>query len=667
MAIFGITIYNTTIILMRHAADKTLLIVIGLFIGHSAFAQTCTGSLGDPVINQTFGSGPNPGPAFPSDVTNMKYVTSNCPNDGEYTIAHSLIGADNCHPYTWFNVPYDHTGNPNGYMMIINASYEPSIFYTQKASGLCPNTTYEFSAYILNLLIPSVITAGNVQPDITFSIQTTSGTVLATYNTGTIPPTPFHQGPTWVQYGTFFTTPANATDVVVVMTNNAPGGDGNDFILDDITFRACGSIIQEGFSSATGAISKSICEGSNASYTLKAQVIGNNVPAFQWQQSSLSAPWTDIAGATADSLQINFINAKTNTYQYRLGVSNGSGITDVGCRVYSSPLTVVVNPLPVVPPIANQTVCEGYMLMLTASGGANYTWTGPNMLPSTQNPLIINNVTPANAGTYSVQVVSNSGCAAAPVQTRVTVIPKVMPGINNTTATICAGQSVQLAATGGAYYKWTPAAGLNQDNIPNPIATPAKTTKYVVDISNGACDDSTKSVTITVNQNPVTTAGSKITLFEGQSATLHGTIAGDSITTYYWTPSNYLNDPNSLTAVTTPPHDITYTLTAVSASCGMATSNVFVRVYEKITIPNTFSPNNDGVNDLWNIKSLVTYPESNTQVFDRYGHKVFESTGYSMPWDGKLNGDLLAEGTYYYVIDLKNGTPKVAGWVLLVR
>jgi len=289
------------------------------------------------------------------------------------------------------------------------------------------------------------------------------------------------------------------------------------------------------------------------------------------------------------------------------------------------------------------------------------------MQPTSQNPLVISNMTPANAGTYSVQAVSDSGCIAPPVQTQVTVIPKVVPGINTAAAIICAGASVQLVATGGTVYKWTPATGLSQDNIANPIATPAKTTKYVVDISNGACDDSTRSVTITVNQNPVTMAGSKITLFEGQSATLHGTVAGDSIITHYWTPSTYLNDPNSLTPVATPPHDVTYTLTAVSASCGIATSSVFVRVYEKISIPNTFSPNNDGINDLWNIKSLATYPESNTRVFDRYGHRVFETMGYSTPWDGKLNGDLLPEGTYYYLIDLKNGTPKVAGWVFIAR
>jgi gliding motility-associated-like protein len=108
-------------------------------------------------------------------------------------------------------------------------------------------------------------------------------------------------------------------------------------------------------------------------------------------------------------------------------------------------------------------------------------------------------------------------------------------------------------------------------------------------------------------------------------------------------------------------------LTAVSASCGTSTSTVYVRVYKKIVIPNTFSPNNDGVNDVWNIDALVTYPECLVQVFDRYGQPVYQSTGYAVPWDGTKNGQTVPTGTYYYIIDLKNGQPRLTGWVLVVH
>ena len=366
------------------------------------------------------------------------------------------------------------------------------------------------------------------------------------------------------------------------------------------------------------------------------------------------------------SITVPFNNATPGVYQYRLGIANGSAITSVQCRVYSQPLTVTVNPLPVVPAFADQTVCIGNQLVLTASGGATYTWTGPGLAPTSQNPLVINNVSPANAGMYSVVAVSDSGCTAAPVTAKVTVLPQIVPGISSNIA-VCAGESTQLTATGGLHYRWTPSTGLDNDTLASPMATPLQTTTYTAHISNGGCADSSKSVTVTVNANPVANAGSEIIMFEGQSAQLNGSVAGDNITGYYWTPPTFLSDPTSLNPTLTPTDNITYTLTVTSSTCGASTSTVFVRVYKKITIPNTFSPNGDGINDYWNIDALFTYPESITQVFDRYGRQVFQSTGYAQPWDGTNNGKPLPAGTYYYIIDLKNGQPKLSGWVLIVK
>ena len=619
--------------------------------------------MGDPVIDQNFGAGGNPGPPLPPGVTNMTYTTSNCPNDGEYTISNSLSGSGNCHPDTWHNVTSDHTGNPNGYMMIVNASEQPSVFFTQAANGLCPNTTYYFSAYILNLITYAASGPGVSEPNITFSIQTTAGTVLATSNTGTIPPT---VAPTWVPEGVFFTVPSGISDVVVVMTNNAPGGNGNDLILDDITFKACGPIIEEGFSSVGGSKNLSLCQGANGNFTLAAQVVGDGTPVLQWQANPHGTGWTDISGQNGNTTEVGFVNADTGTYQYRVGVANGSGITDAQCRVYSPPMTVIVNPLPLVAAIPAQRLCEGDPLQLTATGGVSYTWTGPGISATSQNPLVINSVSLANSGAFSVVALSDSGCASAPVLTRVTVVPKIVPVVSNNVA-VCAGESTQLSASGGSSYSWAPATGLSNASIANPVAAPLQTTTYNVVMTNGVCTDSSKSVTVTVNANPVANAGSEIFLFEGQSAKLHGTFKGDSIINYYWSPSTFLSDTTSLTPTTTPTGDITYTLTVISKTCGTSTSTVYVRVYKSITIPNTFSPNNDGINDVWNIDALVTYPESSVQVFDRYGQQVYQSTGYALPWDGKHNGTTVPTGTYYYVIDLKDGQPKLSGWVLVVR
>src|ERR1700753_2343522 len=115
---------------MGYRIRQLIFLLLFWAIAFSCFGQaiTCNGALGDPVINEDFGAGTNPGPYLPSGFTSMTHTYNNCPNDGEYTIANSLAGAGNCHDGTWYDITSDHTGNPNGYMMIINASYQPSIF-----------------------------------------------------------------------------------------------------------------------------------------------------------------------------------------------------------------------------------------------------------------------------------------------------------------------------------------------------------------------------------------------------------------------------------------------------------------------------------------------------------------------------------------------------------
>lgn len=649
---------------MQPKSFNLFLIFLLILLASKSIAQTCDGSLGDPIINQIFGAGSNPGAPLSGGITNMNYTSDNCPNDGYYTIANSITGAGNCHPYTWHNVTSDHTGNPNGYMMIVNAGYQPSIFFTQTANGLCPSTKYEFSAYILNLITLAASGPNVIEPNITFSIETSSGQILKTYNTGVIDPT---AQPTWAKYATYFTTPAGVTDVVVKMTNNAPGGNGNDLILDDITFRACGPIVQTGFGDLTSTRPQNICEGSNANYTLQASVgPGYNNPFLQWQVNKNNTGWTNIPGQTSTTFNLNITNAPTGTYQYRLAVGEGENISSPTCSVSSQPLTINVNPLPVVQTSAVQTVCEGETLTLTATGGTSYTWSATNFGTSNQNPVIINNVSPSNAGIYTVVATSASDCSSAPVQTLVKVVPKVVAVVGNS-PTICAGGSATLSASGGLYYKWTPSTGLDHDDIANPVASPSQTTTYIVKVSNDGCYDDTKSVTVTVNRNPTASAGGDKVIFEGQSVQLNGSAGGDNIMSYSWTPTTGLDNPNAIAPNASPKDDITYTLNVVSQTCGSATSSVFVRVYKKITIPNAFTPNNDGINDFWNIDALITYPSCLVSVFDRNGQKVYQSTGYPKSWDGTRSGSPLPAGTYYYIIDLKNNMPKLSGWVLIVR
>src|SRR5476651_628221 len=172
-------------------------------LGNKGYAQLCTGSLGDPVVKIDFGSGTATHAGALSGTTSYTYTNADFPPDGSYTVENTTAGAGN----VWWSTT-DHTGNTGGYMMVVNASVaKTDYFYKSTVTGLCPGTTFEFAAWVVNLLRSRDISP----PDITFTISTTTGTVLATYNTGTIPLTP--SGPTWKQYGLYFTTPAGVSNV----------------------------------------------------------------------------------------------------------------------------------------------------------------------------------------------------------------------------------------------------------------------------------------------------------------------------------------------------------------------------------------------------------------------------------------------------------------------
>ena len=86
-----------------------------------------------------------------------------------------------------------------------------------------------------------------------------------------------------------------------------------------------------------------------------------------------------------------------------------------------------------------------------------------------------------------------------------------------------------------------------------------------------------------------------------------------------------------------------------------------------IWIPNAFTPNNDGINDVWEIRNYYLYPDVTVRVFSKRGNEVFSSVGYNNPWDGTHNGRDVPSGTYYYVVNTREGHPPYTGSVTIVR
>lgn len=615
--------------------------------------QDCTGALGDPVININFGSGATDfGNPLSADNTNYPYVPGT-PDDGAYTISKSTNGMHNQIGNGWHQIP-DHTPNDlNGYMMVVNASEKPGIFYRTNISGLCPGTTYEFAAWIVNLLNYS-----GKKPNITFTIQTTTGTPLKSYSTKDIPD---GVTPNWVQYATTFKT-TDQTDLVLIISNSGPGGIGNDIALDDITFRACGPIISSSINNVPGDMN--VCLDNSGSYDLAVNVSASSYtdPVYQWQ-SNTGGVWSDIVGQNTLQTTANLTNAPIGSYQYRIITAERQNINSVNCRVASSPLIININAKPNTVASNSSPTCVGSSVQLSVTEGTTFKWTGPNGFTSTDKNPIINDTQLDMAGDYTVTATSN-GCTSTSTTTLVVLEPFL--STNFISVTTCENHPVQLFAFGGISYKWLPSESLSSSEIANPIANPKETTIYTVTASNGICSE-TATVKVTIIKNAVADAGKDLKAFEGSPVTLNGKVTGDNVT-YFWTPSDYLDDPTKLNPKASPPSDITYTLHAVSADgCLSSTDDVAVSFYPKIVIPNSFTPNGDGVNDTWNILAINSFPNARIKVTSRYGNLVYQNTGNYTPWDGKSNGKDLPAGTYYYTIYFNDDFETFSGWIFITH
>jgi gliding motility-associated-like protein len=110
-----------------------------------------------------------------------------------------------------------------------------------------------------------------------------------------------------------------------------------------------------------------------------------------------------------------------------------------------------------------------------------------------------------------------------------------------------------------------------------------------------------------------------------------------------------------------------YTLTVRSDRDCETSDQVAVKLLLKPVIPNIFSPNGDGINDRWVIEHLESYPGCIIQLFNRYGQQVLKMVNYTTPWDGKINGKDAPVGTYYYIIDPRNGRQPMTGYVDIIR
>jgi len=181
------------------------------------------------------------------------------------------------------------------------------------------------------------------------------------------------------------------------------------------------------------------------------------------------------------------------------------------------------------------------------------------------------------------------------------------------------------------------------------------------------CVSDTMVKTVIVHPYPKLILGPNLKVLEFGMTLIKPKYVYGTALSYLWTPATDLSSDTAKVPICKPKADITYKLTLTGIGNCSVSDTIFVKVLLAPVVPNVFSPNGDGINDTWKIEYLESYPGATIDVFNRYGQKVYSSLGYDIEWDGTYNGNPLPVGTYYYIVNPKNGRALISGSVTIIK
>jgi gliding motility-associated-like protein len=341
-------------------------------------------------------------------------------------------------------------------------------------------------------------------------------------------------------------------------------------------------------------------------------------------------------------------------------------IDSIGCKDSAS-ITVHIMPLPVLDYLPRPAfVCKGDSTQLNAFSsvfGTTFAWF-PNIFltcDSCKDPIAYDTMNLV----YRVIGTTPFGCYDS-IRVPVSVLENSINTINADTA-ICTGKSVQIQANAwsadgsDAEYLWIPSTGLSNAHIRNPLATPAVTTTYSLVITPNACFSDTLQFTVLVAPYPdLSITPPNSTVVAGTMVPMVATVNnGVIITSYAWSPSNTLSCEACYNTIATPTVNTTYTFSAESnygcASSTSATINIFCD-NSQVFIPNTFTPNGDGMNDRFYISAKGINEITRFSIYNRWGELVYDAHNISpnnaaQGWDGTYKGLVQAPDVFIVIVD----------------
>jgi gliding motility-associated-like protein len=596
----------------------------------------CNGSKGDPVFIENFGSGLGYGPALSTLITSYTFI-SGTPNDGQYT----LFNNTQMYP-AWHNAP-DHTpdnaaNGTDGKMLLVNASVSPDAFYKRTVTGLCVNTTFEFSAWLMNVYNSTTVgvcSGSGIPVNVTFEIWDATETILLTSgNTGDIAGI---SNPIWTQFGLVFTVPAGQTTIILKMRNNGAGGCGNDLAIDDIAFSSCGDLGTISTNGVAGNV-YNICQDQlPLNTTLTINIPNPSSHVFQWQYSLDGILWVDIVGENTPSY--NIVNLNTTRYFRSKIAQDIANLSNPNCATVSDVFSVFVKNKPNPPiKIKDETICSNDpipTLAVIVGTGESANWfdaTNGGLLLQANSVFYL----PTTSGTFYVETyIPNMTCSSSS-RTAVSLTINPIPVVVDEKLYKCKLSSINLlSGISVQNYEWS------TGEIIEDIST-LNTGIYTVKITNASNCFAIKTIEVidyiipeisTINVNQKT-----VTIEMANSGNFLYSLDGIN----YQASNVFYNVTGGLrTAFVKEIHN-----------CGLPQEMNFI----VLVIPKFISPNNDGFNDIFEIEGIQNLPISNVTVFDRFGKLITQINSTNPSWDGTLNGKPIMADDYWYKINFTDGT-----------
>lgn len=336
--------------------------------------------------------------------------------------------------------------------------------------------------------------------------------------------------------------------------------------------------------------------------------------------------------------------------------------------------------------LPNDSLCAGDTARLQASGAfANYTFTNEGQTVAQQDTAVLPVTDPANGPRFRVRVTDDFGCESA-LSNAVLVrrIERPQPSVTRSADSICVGSEVLLQSTvqnpdlPALSYRWTNGATTNDQTL-----TPTTSVALGLVVSNFQCASDTVFTSIFVDE--AGTPNLQVNIPDSVCVDQNATLSVSGAQTYRWRLINRSGDASnflSATDVAEPGFSaglqdtpfVDFEILGRNTVCAATTSVrvILDRCLETLpddAIPQIITPNGDGVNDTWFIDAITydAFRNNRVQILNRWGQEVFSAAPYRNDWDGVNNdGNTLADGTYYYVLDLGNGSIR-KGFVIINR